>query len=71
MSENNNRLPGQAENENLPGQQTPAARSPEDFLAQVDSFAAEMLNNMLSELESSVSTVSTAPHQSRAAGSQG
>ena len=66
MSENNNRLPGQAENENLPGQQTPAARSPEDFLAQVDSFAAEMLNNMLSELESSVSTVSTAPQEATA-----
>lgn len=53
MSENNNRPSGRPADQPLTEKQSPPARSPEDILAQVDSFAAEMLNNMLSDLAAS------------------
>ena len=53
MSENNNRPSGWPADQPLTEKQSPPARSPEDILAQVDSFAAEMLNNMLSDLAAS------------------
>lgn len=53
MSENNNRPSGRPADQPLTEKQSPPARSPEDILAQVDSFAAEMLNNMLSDLVAS------------------
>ena len=56
MSENNNRIPGQPGEDQLPAQNTPAEQSPEEILAQVNldemGFPSDLIDNLLSDLES-------------------
>lgn len=61
MSENNNRLPGQSGEEQRPEQNTSAAQSPGEPLAQVDideiSFPSDLIEDLLSDLESDTASV--------------
>ena len=56
MSENNNRIPGQPGEDQLPAQNTPAEQSHEEILAQVNldemGFPSDLIDNLLSDLES-------------------